>query len=247
MPAEKKEKTNIHRNHRQKVREKYYASGFRGMASHNILEMLLFFGIPYKDTNPIAHELIDRFGSLSAVFEANRTDLMQIKGMTENAACLISMILPLYQKYAQELVKRRQSFKDIEEAVAFLRTLYLDNNNIERVFLLCFDANNSLITYRMIGEGDVSSSNFDMRKLASAVLETNAASVVLSHNHPHGIAAPSYADTVATADIASLLNVLNVKFADHIIVTDKSHFSMAGSNKYVQMFYNFKEKKKFED
>ena len=127
------------------------------------------------------------------------------------------------------------------------RDSFLDNNSIERVFLLCFDANNTLITYRMIGEGDVSSSNFDMRKIASTVLETNAASVVLSHNHPHGISAPSYQDGEATAAIASLLNTLNVKFADHIIVTDKDHFSMANSVKYVRYFYNFDKKKKFDE
>lgn len=247
MADEKKEKVNIHRNHRQKVREKYYASGFKGMAPHNILEMLLFFGIPYKDTNPIAHELIDRFGSLSAVFEASRTDLMQIKGMTENAACLITMILPLYQRYSHELVKRRPVFSDEKEIADFLRTLYLDNNSIERVFLLCFDGNNSLITCRMVGEGDVSSSNFDMRKLASAVLETNAASVVLSHNHPHGIAVPSFQDKTATQAVAALLNALNVRFVDHIIVTDKDHFSMAKSIKYVELFYNLEAKKRFDD
>ncbi len=241
MADDKKASSNIHRNHRQKVREKYYASGFRGMAPHNILEMLLFFGIPYKDTNPIAHELIDRFGSLSAVFEAKRTDLMQIKGMTENAACLITMVLPLYQKYSQELVKRRPRFKNIEEMANFLRSLYLDNNNIERVFILCFDANDTLITYRMIGEGDISSSNFDMRKIASAVLETNAASVVLSHNHPHGISAPSQQDAIATAAVARLLHTLNVRFSNHIIISDKNHFSMVDSPKFVEYFYRLND------
>ncbi len=244
--AKKEKSTNIHRNHRQKVREKYYASGFRGMAAHNVLEMLLFFGIPYKDTNPIAHDLIDRFGSLPAVFEASRTDLLQIKGMTENAACLITMILPLYQKYSQELLKRRPKFKNIDETAAFLRTLYLDNNNVERVYVLCFDANDTLITYRMIGEGDVSSSSFDMRKLASAVLETNAASVVLSHNHPHGIAVPSPQDGIATSSISILLRTLNVRFSDHIIVTDKNHFSMRNSPRFVEYFCSFQEKKKID-
>jgi len=237
---------NIHRNHRQKVRERYYANGFRGMAPHNILEMLLFFGIPYKDTNPIAHELLDRFGSLSAVFEAKRTDLMQVKGMTENAACLITMVLPLYQKYSMELVRRRPEFKDNNEMVEFLRTLYIDNNNVERVYVLCFDASNTLIAYRMIGEGDISSSSFDMRKLASAVLETNAASVVLSHNHPHGISAPSQQDGIATAAVATLLHTLNVKFSNHIIVSDKNHFSMADSPRFVEYFYNFQENKKID-
>ena len=244
MTDDKKEKSNIHRNHRQKVREKFYASGFRGMAPHNVLEMLLFFGIPYKDTNPIAHELINRFGSLSAVFETDRADLMQVKGMTENAACLISMILPLYQKYSQELVKRRPKFKDNKELAEFLRTLYLDNNNVERVYVLCFDAKDTLLTYRMIGEGDVCSATFDMRKLAAAVIESNAASVVVSHNHPHGISAPSYQDGEVTASIANILHSFNVNFADHIIVTDKDYFSMANSPRFVQYFYNFETKKK---
>ena len=241
MATEEKQKSNIHRNHRQKVRERFYANGFRGMPSHNVLEMLLFFGIPYKDTNPIAHDLIDHFGSLSAVFEAKRTDLMQIKGMTENAACLITMVLPLYQRYTTELAKRRPKFKTVQEMVNFLRSLYLDNNNVERVYVLCFDVNDSLITYRMIGEGDVTSSSFDMRKLASAVLETNAASVVLSHNHPHGIATPSQQDAVATAAVANLLHTLNVRFSNHIIVSDRNHFSMIDSPRFVEYFYRLND------
>ena len=102
MPDVKTEKSNIHNGHRKKVKERYYANGLKGMPPHNILEMLLFFGIPYKDTNPIAHDLIDRFGSLSAVLEAKHSDLLSVKGMTENAACLITMILPLYKRYYQE-------------------------------------------------------------------------------------------------------------------------------------------------
>lgn len=245
MADSDKQKSNIHRNHRQKVRERYYVSGFRGMPAHNVLEMLLFFGIPYKDTNPIAHELIEHFGSFSGVFEAKRTDLMKIKGMTENAACLITMMLPLYQKYTQDLIKKRPKFKTVEELVDFLRTLYIDNS-VERVFVLCFDANNKMITYRMIGEGDISSSSFDMRKLASAVLETNAVSVLISHNHPHGISAPSHQDGIATAAVATLLHSLNVNFMNHIIVSDRSHFSMIDSPRFVEYFHNFQERKTFD-
>lgn len=238
MADSKKEKSNVHRNHRQKVREKYYANGFKGMAPHNILEMLLFFGIPYKDTNPIAHDLIDYFGSLSAVFEAKRTDLMQIKGVTENAACLISMILPLYKSYSQELIKRKPEFDTMDKMVSFLRNLYIDNNNTERIYIICFDANNTYITHRMLSEGDIVSSAFDMRRLASIVLETNAASVIVSHNHPHGVAAPSYQDGEVTRKVAHFLHTLKVKFSDHIIVTDKDYFSMANSPRFVEIFYN---------
>ncbi len=231
-------KTNIHKDHRKKVREKFYECGLQGMAPHNILELLLFFGIPFKDTNPMAHELINRFGSLSAVFEAKRSDLMQVKGMTENAACLISLILPLYRKYSEDLINRKKNFNTTQELVEFLRTLYIDNNTNERVFVLCFDANNSLITYRMLNEGDINSSNIDLRKLAAFVLETNCQFVVVSHNHPHGLVAPSSNDIGATKTIVSLLSTLKVKLSDHIIISDKEYFSMANSKRFCHIFYN---------
>lgn len=236
--ANKTEKVNIHKGHRMKVKQKFYECGLQGMAEHNILEFLLFFGIPYKDTNQIAHELIDYFGSISAVFEAKRTDLMKIKGMTENAACLISMILPLYRKYSEDLISRRKTFEETEDVVNFLRTLYIDNNNNERVFVLCFDASNHMTTYRMLSEGDIRSSSFDIRKLVSIVLETNAASITISHNHPHGVATPSCDDIGTTKVIASLMYTLKVKFNDHIIITDDDYFAMARSRRFAHIFLN---------
>lgn len=236
------DKNNIHKDHRKKVREKFYECGLQGMAAHNIIELLLFFGIPFKDTNPMAHELVNRFGSLSAVLEAKRSDLMQVKGMTENAACLISMILPLYRKYSEDLVNRKKNFKDTDELVEFLRTLYIDNNNTERVFVLCFDANNYLITFRMLNEGDINSSSFDLRKLAALVLETNCQSVVVSHNHPHGVVLPSGDDINVTKSVVSLLSTLKVKLADHIIISDSDYFSMSGTHRFCHLFLNFDKK-----
>lgn len=235
------DKSNIHKDHRKKVREKFYECGLQGMAPHNILELLLFFGIPFKDTNPMAHELVNRFGSLSAVFEAKRSDLMQIKGMTENAACLISLILPLYRKYSEDLINRKKNFADNDELVDFLRTLYIDNNTSERVYVLCFDANDYLITYKMLTEGDINSSTVDLRKLAALVLESNCQSCVISHNHPHGVTAPSTADIGATKAIVSLLSTLKVKLSDHIIVSDNDYFSMANSVRFCHLFYNISD------
>lgn len=236
--SNKSEKKNIHKGHREKVRQKFYECGLQGMAEHNILEFLLFFGIPYKDTNQMAHELIEHFGSISAVLEAKRTDLMKIKGMTENAACLITMILPLYRKYSEDLISRRKTFEDTKDIVDFLRTLYIDNNNNERVYVLCFDASNHMTTYRMLNEGDIKSSSFDIRKLVSIVLETNAASITISHNHPHGVATPSCDDINATKGISSIMYTLKVKFNDHIIITDDSYFSMAKSIRFAHIFLN---------
>lgn len=231
-------KKNIHTGHREKVKQRFYETGLQGMASHNILELLLFFGIPYKDTNPIAHQLIDYFGSLSSVFEAKRSDLLKIKGMTDNAACLITLLLPLFRKYFEDVAGRRPKFANLNETVEFLRGLFLDCNNNERVFILCFDASGYLITYRMINEGDIKSSNVDIRKLTSILLETNAASMILSHNHPHGVPSPSREDIEITKFLGDFLFQLNVKFDDHIIIGEKEHYSMVNSFRFAHIFYN---------
>lgn len=239
MGEDKKEvKKNIHKGHREKVKQSFFEVGLNGMAPHNILELLLFFGIPYKDTNPIAHDLIERFGSLSSVLEAKKSDLLQIKGMTENAACLLMMVLPLYRKYAEDVVGRCPKFSDIDETVDFLRLLYLDCNNKERVYALCFDASGYLINYRMLSEGDINSASVDLRNLAAFLLETNAASVLISHNHPHGLTSPSLDDINVTKNLRDFLLMLKVKFDDHIIVGDNSYFSMAKSYRFAHIFYN---------
>ena len=233
--AGKEVPANVHSGHRQKVRNRFYECGFDGMAEHNIIEFLLFFGIPRKDTNEIAHELISRFGSFSRVLEAKREDLMKVKGMTENAACLITMILPLYSKYIDDLTSRQADLTTTKDVVDFLRGLL--NKQTEQVYMLCFDTNHSYITCKLIGEGDIDSATFDVRKIASVVLETNASIVLLAHNHPHGIHLPSKQDVDVTQALYNFLKTLKVSLADHIIISDSGYCSMANTPKFVHIFY----------
>lgn len=225
-------KVNIHKGHRQKVKERYFETGLAGMPDHNVLEMLLFFGIPQKDTNEMAHELIEKFGSFSAVLEAKKADLMEVKGMTENAACLITLFLPVYKRYTEDLNKKRPIMQSRKDYIKYLKNLYLDSPNNERVYILCFDSNNKLIACRKISEGDYASSLFDIRKISSIVLETNAKKIVLSHNHPNGQLEPSRDDCIITKDLHDLLKFLKVKLVDHVIITDTSYFSMTSSVTY---------------
>ena len=99
-------KVNIHKDHRKKVKDRFFECGFTGMPDHNILEAILFLGIPQKDTNPMAHELMDTFGSFSGVLEAKKSDLMKVKGMTENAAFAIMSYLPVNRRYIESLQKK---------------------------------------------------------------------------------------------------------------------------------------------
>ena len=227
---------NIHKGHREKVKNRYYESGLNSMPDHNILELLLFFGIPQKDTNPIAHELMNKFGSFSGVLEASKADLQSVKGMTENAACLITLMRPVYKRYVNDLHKKKRQFENAKEMADYLRPLYLDTVN-ERIYALCFDLNDRMIACRVVSDGDIDSSFLDYRKLASIVLEVKAKKVVLSHNHPNGTLTPSVADVQATGFARNMLEYLKVQLKDHIIITDKSYFSMVNSPSHIHVIY----------
>lgn len=229
---------NIHKGHREKVKQRYYESGLSSMPDHNVLEMLLFFGIPQRDTNPLAHELISTFGSFSGVLEASYKDLRSVKGMTESAACLLSMILPTYKRYIGDVHKKKKKFDSAKQMADFLRPLYLDTPN-ERIYAMCFDLHDNFIACRVVSDGDIDSSYLDNRQLASIVLEVKAKKVVLSHNHPNGTLRPSKGDCDVTESAREMLKYLKVQLMDHIIITDESYFSMLKSPHHVHLIYGF--------
>ncbi|MBQ8503736.1 MAG: RadC family protein [Clostridia bacterium] len=227
---------NTHKGHRTRMREGFFLRGFDGLADHEVLEMLLYFVIPQRDTNKIAHELIDYYGSFSAVLKADRASLTKHKYITDNAACLINMILPLYKRYLENLSLLEPNYTDTESLVEFLRSKYSITEN-ECVYALCFDPQHHLIACRKLNEGDISSSMFDLRKLASVVLETKATSVIISHNHPHGVTLPSREDVAVTESAYKLLRSLKVELSDHIIVSETSFNSMVKMPRFAHIFY----------
>ncbi|MBR5437684.1 MAG: hypothetical protein IKV21_02075 [Clostridia bacterium] len=233
----KKLPDHAHNFHRKHMRERFYEAGFKGMADHNVLEMLLYFGIPRRDTNDLAHELISTFGSFADVLDANRHDLMKVKGMTETAACLIKMVVPFYSRYVENLNQRAPSPTDPEEIADYLRPKYHEGSCRERVFVLCYDSSGHMITCRLLNEGDINSSVFDIREFGRIVLETNCSSVILSHNHPHSISLPSKDDMRVTRAVVELLDMLKVTLKDHIIVSDNDFTSMANHRQSLPLFY----------
>lgn len=231
------EKKNIHKGHREKMKSRFREAGFKGMAPHNILEILLYYGIPQKDTNTMAHELVEKFGNFAGVLEANYHDLMTVKGMTKNAADLISMILPLYNCYVEDLHSRKPGPVKPEDIAEYLRPKFFEGGCRERVFVLCYDNSKHLIACRQLNEGDFKSSSFDIREFGRIVLQTNCASVIIAHNHPHSIPLPSSEDIQLTRYVYDFLSTLKVNLDDHIIVSDTEFNSLAGNKKTMSIFY----------
>ena len=236
MNDEKKTKAeNLHKNHRANMRQVYYKSGLESLPDHTVLELLLYFGIPMKDTNETAHLLLERFGSFSAVLRADISELRSVKGMTENAACLISMLLPLFRRYSDDLGKLKKALSSPDDVADYIRPKFIDSTN-ERLFAVFTDASDRIIACRLICEGHLSSASFDFRSLVSACLETKASNVFLAHNHPSGIALPSADDIELTRNVCSFLKVIDVALRDHLIIAGETYTSMASIPKFSELF-----------
>ena len=218
----------IHKDHRQRVRERYLKEGLDGFSEVQVLELLLFYVIPRQDTNPIAHRLIDRFGSLYQVLEAPVEELEKVEGIGPNAALLLSLITAVDRVYSVNRTEKQKILRTIEDCGEYLKSFFIGRRS-EMVYLLCLDAKCKVLGCREIGEGSVNSANVPIRRIVETALGLNATSVVLAHNHPSGIALPSGEDVLTTHRVAAALSTVDIVLVDHIVVADDDYVSMVQS------------------
>ena len=220
----------IHSGHRQRMKMEYLARGLEGMPEHKVLELLLFYAIPQGDVNGLAHALIDRFGSLAGVLDAPVGELMKVPGVGEHTAILLNLVPALGGRY----LASRSSMEpdDILRTTGAVRRVlapYFFGARNEMFFLLGMDAKLKLLGVRRISEGSVNSIVLTGRKVAEHALSLNASAVVLAHNHPSGIAAPSAEDKATTARLKRLLSEMDIELRDHMIFVDDDMVSMRES------------------
>lgn len=221
----------IHDGHRQRLKDRFLREGLDNFDELYVLELLLYYAIPRKDTNPIAHALLDHFGSLTAVFEATVEELEQVSGVGRNTATFLSLI-PQTGRYYQ--IKRSEPgaiLRTINQCGRFLVPYFYGREN-ETVFLLCLDAKCKVLGCKMVGEGSVNSANIPIRRVVEIALNTNATTVVLAHNHPSGLAIPSDDDVQTTLRLARAMAAVEIHLADHIVVADNDFVSMVQSGYY---------------
>lgn len=227
---------NLHENHRARVRETFKRTGADGMPDHNLLELLLFYSIPRKDTNEIAHRLIAAFGSLSRVFDASYEELMEIDGIGESSALLISMIPSICRRYIESSNSQKVNLSEPDEAMNYIIRKYYGSNKVESFYMLCLDAVGNLLNCCKLGEGTPGSVIVDKRKVLETALRNKADKVIFAHNHPNGIAAPSKDDISMTSELSSVLFSVGIRLADHIIVSGNEAVSLASVEKFRPLF-----------
>ena len=218
----------MHDGHRDRMWERYFQEGLDNFSDVQVLEMLLFFSLARGDTNPLAHRLLEHFGSLAQVMEAPVEELQKIEGIGPKSANLIHFTTSLGRYYMVNRAMQGKILSSIDKCGEFLLPFFQGRRN-EMVYVLCLDAKCKLLCCREVGEGSVNSAGVSPRKVVEIAMSVNATTVVLAHNHPSGIAVPSVEDVQTTYRIAGALHGVDIILADHIVVADGDYTSMIQS------------------
>lgn len=222
----------LHKQHRERMKYRFMHEGLDSFEPHNVLELLLFYSIPRKDTNEISHRLLRRFGSLRGVFDAPAEQLTEVDGISEHSATLIKLIPSLARRYAMDDVGSDVRFTTYGDVGKYLVSRYVGITK-ETVLLMLLDSKGKLIECIKVHEGSINSATLTPRTLVETALLKGAAAVVVSHNHPGGLAIPSSDDLRTTEIIKNAFMSLEIKLLGHFIVAGNSYCNICDPGKKI--------------
>jgi len=224
------QKKSIHAGHRERIRRRLKNEGLASFSEHEVLELLLTYAIPRQDVNPLAHELIARFGRLSHVLEADASELLQVRGMGENAALLLTMMPQLMRYYQMNALGERPMILTVADAKAYCAPLFVGAHE-EHIYMVCLNQKGSVQHLSLLQTGTIDEVPLYPRTVVETALRHNAHSVILAHNHPSGVAQASQADVDTTKGIALALQAIGIRLSDHLIFAGGECYSMMGSRR----------------
>lgn len=216
-----------HKGHRDRMRKRFLLNDFDGFETHEALELLLYYAVPRKDTNQLAHNLLERFGSLSAVLDAPLNALTEA-GLTQNAAVLLKLVPSLGRLYTDDRNYNKKKVINQERLGYLMLDKFMGRVN-EVVILMLLDAKFKEIFCGVVSKGSMSACQLYIRKIVQLAVTNNAKYAVLAHNHPSGVAIPSEDDVFSTQEIYDALSIVGVTLVDHYVVADHDFVSMMQS------------------
>lgn len=219
---EKERTFNIHQGHRARLKAQFLQNDLEGLTDIQKLELMLFFAIPQKDTNPLAHNLINHFGSLKKVLDAEYDELITISGIKENAALLITMIKSFKNYYFKPECKKAENLNSTVGAIEYAEKLFY-GSTIEEFYVICLSKDGTPLNYTLISRGTLDEVNIQIRTVTQVALNNKVNRIIICHNHPAGPARMSDEDYSITYSIVCSCVLNSIDVLDHIIVgTDKS-------------------------
>lgn len=225
----------IHEGHRQRMLEKFLKNGLGAFSDHEVLEVLLFFAIPRKNTNELGHRLMQRFGSLCEVFQAPFEQLRKVEGIGFRAAVLIKFVYALFGRFQEDRVKvSRYSAKlTSRERVGEYFVPQFIGETDEVLLAAYLDGTGRVIKCVECGRGSRDRVLTDVYKIVKNAMLCDAHGVALAHNHPNGKADPSQSDIDMTKKLRGQLEELRIQLIDHCVVAGDRFVSVFS---YIQPF-----------
>ena len=218
----------MHEGHRSRLKKKFLLNDMDYFEDHEALELILFYAIPRKNTNDVAHNLLKKFGSVDQILDAPIKILQEVEGVGESAAILIKSISSIIRIYLERKYSGSENYlslKDLSDKLMLKFTYRLE----EVVAIALVDAKGKLIYDGIVNKGSVSAVEIYARKIIELIVLYNASGVMLAHNHPSGFALPSSDDIETTKKLSDILKSMKVELLDHIIVADGDYISLRES------------------
>jgi DNA repair protein RadC len=212
------------RGHRKRLREKFTTAGMEALHEHEALELLLTYVIRRQDVKPRAKALLEKFGSLKGILDAESEDLERVAGISSRSALLLRLIKEIASLYLKQRALGKKQVSCTTELLDFCRTK-MGGKKDEEFCVIYLDAQNQIIEFETIQKGIVNQAVVYPRQVLERALKKKASAIILAHNHPSGHVRPSDADIRLTKSIQETAKVLDILVHDHIIIGENRFFS----------------------
>lgn len=219
------QKKNMHDKHRERLLNTIKEVGFEKLNDINALEFVLTLIIPRKDTNPLAHALLDQFGSFSRVLDADYSQLVHVFGLGERSATLLKLFPEIFRRYQIDKLGKNPLINTLGDMISYFKPR-LENKLKEEFIVVGLNNKGRVVAEKTVSVGGKNSVAIDKKDLSLFILNKHISSVIFAHNHPGADPRPSKADVETTESLRDFLNLNNVRLEDHIIVGEDSIFSM---------------------
>jgi len=215
---------NVHKGHRQRLRDMLNTNNLTSFSEHQILELMLSFVIPQKDVNPLAHNLLNEFGCLANVLDASVGNLKKINGIGDVASSFLSFCSKLPEIYKKSKVSNNTIISGPTSVINFLKSA-IDLNSVENFYYLCLGHAGNILCFKKFTSGTDSKITINNRDFLMQILKFPTVSLIICHTHPNCTADPSNEDILFTNNIIDILSPLSINLCDHIILSPSGEYS----------------------
>lgn len=217
MSKYKNEQSELHKYHRQRLKKRFQESGIENFEPHVLLELLLFFSIPFKDTNTLAHSLLNEYGSIANILDAPFGILKNHKGVGEHTATLLKLIPQFASVYMSDKQQIGEFCNTPEKLQEYFAPKFI-GKTVEVIFIAALDDQLRIVACKALREGDFHQVDISFQDVYRFAMQYNVSQIALAHNHPLALAQPSRMDQIRTKQLAEALQNMEIELIDHIIV-----------------------------